>query len=520
MMIKIYLRKFLRPVIIVTWVFVANASLAGSNSLEQAMYFKSQVHDAEQCSMFVREGKVVFNDAITNPAITCPDAFAWKKLLETIKDEFWVNWAYDEFTYPSKPYAICSLTDSDESCCDPYKNNNPGYDINDSPAEHCPYFPGDHLSKTSKKHNLIRAKSPFKQHFSHTQTGHNTLISKVDPGRAIRQEMAEVVFRNKAMWSYNFINNLYNKDGLGDVYKNLKFDIKTNAPYHRAKERVSFPTDSIMFKTDWLHEDEAKALGLTQDKEHPYITMYMKSPTGDNNANNGDQVVFREGLHYLMAITAASKDLPNWHWYAIEHVNNLGRCDYTGCNDSFGYHSQDKVPEGYSKNYVVPKTINDGLVQSSPIFDTGKTYPAEKISPELNEIFKKLMIGQEDSKNKNMPSVSDRAWLSYRLKGVQTEFISDEGVNTILGNSVTEGGFVNTSSCITCHAQAVVDQSGSPAIGSIGFSDQMNLLGYPQSSNGAPSASWYYQPGTTTPLNAKIDFVWGILFANPLVEPE
>ena len=506
----LFYHLFLKTLFIASFISISSCTIAESNSLTQAMYFKSKVNDASNCKMFVKNDKIVFSDAITNPAITCPDAFAWKRLIETIQSEFWANWAYDDFTYPGKPYPLCKNGNT-KNCCNPKSDSNPGYNNKDNPGQSCPYYPGDHVKKKSKKKHLVRGKKPFKQHFSQTQTGHATIVDKVDPGRVIRQEMAEVVFRNRPMWMYNFSNNLYNTNGLSDVFNNRVNDIKNNAPYHNPKGAIEFPWNSIMFKTDWLHEDEAKKLGLTQNKENPYITMYMSSSTGDNDAN-----VFREGLHYLMAITAASKDLPNWHWYAIEHVNNLGRCDYTGCNDSFGYYSSDNVPKGYSKNYVAPKTINDGLAQSSPIFETGKAYPVEKITPALAAIFKQLNIGQKDDGDAKKPSVGDKAWLSYRLKGVQTEFTTNEGIDTVMGNSITEGGFVNSSSCMTCHAQATVNATG-VASQSIGFSNKMNMIGYHQSSNGVPENGWFYYPGSTTPLNVKTDFVWGILFAQPLV---
>lgn len=506
-----YLRSILRVCFTASFLFVSACAFSETDSLTQSMYFKSKVNDAANCKMMAEKGTLVFSKEITNPAITCPDAFAWKKLIEAIQSEFWDNWAYDAYTYPSKPYPLCTGKNT-KNCCDPSSNSNPGYKDAINPGNHCPYYPAAHANKKSQKQPLIRGKSPFKQHFSQTQTAHKTLVDKIDPGRVIRQEMAEVVFRNHPMWKYNFKNNLYNTNGLADVFNDRVKDIKKNAPYHKSNGGIDFPWDSVMFKTDWLHEDEAKKLGLTQNKKNPYITMYMSSSTGDN-----DPGVFREGLHYLMAITAASKDLPNWHWYAIEHVNNLGRCDYTGCNDSFGYYSSDDVPKGYAKNYVAPKTINDGLKQSSPIFETGKPYPVEKITPELAAIFKQLSIGQKDDGNAKKPSVGDRAWLSYRLKGIQTEFVTNEGIDTVMGNSVTEGGFVNSSSCMTCHAQATVNDSG-VASQSIGFSNKMNLIGYPQSSNGAPENGWFYYPGATTPLNVKTDFVWGILFAQPLVE--
>ncbi|MCG8493973.1 MAG: hypothetical protein MI743_20335 [Sneathiellales bacterium] len=269
-----------------------------------------------------------------------------------------------------------------------------------------------------------------------------------------------------------------------------------------------------MFKTDWLHEEEAKKLGMHQNAEHPYITQYMKSSVGDNDASR-----FREGLHYLVAITAASKDLPNWHWYAMEHVDNLGRCDYTGCNDSFGYTSSDKTPEGYAKNFIKPKMQSDGLVSASPIFKTGEKYPSGEITSALSNVFTQLGIGQSDSKNPKEPSVNDKAWLSYRLKGTQTEFVTEDGIKTVVGNSVTEGGFVNSSSCLTCHAQASVNADGGVGAPSFGFASDLNLFSYQRSTNGETQPSWFYQPGTNTPTAVQTDFVWGILFANDLVKP-
>ena len=50
----------------------------------------------------------------------------------------------------------------------------------------------------------------------------------------------------------------------------------------------------------------------------------------------------------------------------------------------------------------------------------------------------------------------------YRLKGAQVDFTDRTGRPTIVGNSITEAGFVSTSSCITCHAWASI---GAPSQG-------------------------------------------------------
>src|SRR5256885_12110082 len=50
-----------------------------------------------------------------------------------------------------------------------------------------------------------------------------------------------------------------------------------------------------------------------------------------------------------------------------------------------------------------------------------------------------------------------------------TEFVTTTGLPTQLGNSITEQGFVPTSSCITCHARAAADSTGADAFPIAGF---------------------------------------------------
>jgi len=483
------------------------------NAIDNSVYFKSQVKDSPQCSLSVKDNRLVFPSSVTNPAMSCPDAFAWKMFLNAIKAEFWKNWAYDAYNWPKSPYALCSANYVSSSCCAPGSKANPGYNNTSNPGVHCPYYPGDHLA--SGKQIITTGKPSFKQHFYQTSIGNSSIINKIDPGRVIRQEMAEVVYRNRQMWAYTFENNLYNTNGLAHKFKTQKDAINSNAPYRPVGVRIEYPIGSVMFKSDWLYEAEAKKLGMHNNSEHPYITQYMKSPVGDNDSHR-----FREGIHYLVAITAASKDLPSWHWYAIEHVDNPGRCDYTGCNDSYGYTTANVIPKGFAKNFTKPLMQSDGLKSASPIFVTGEVYQSGKINPELNTIYKKLGIAITNNKNPKQPSIGNRAWLSYRLKGTQTEFVTVDGVKTVMGNSVTEGGFVNSSSCMTCHSQASVNAAGRPGVNSIGFSSQLNLFGYPRSTNGVPHPDWFYQTGTNTPQAVQTDFVWGILFAQDIVQPK
>lgn len=475
------------------------------DAITPAMYFRSQIKDADECRLTAKDGQMVFDAAITSPAAQCPDAFAWKMFLDTIKAEFWKTWAYDQFTWPAEPLPLCADGQT-EDCCDPTRQTNPGYDDAENPAKHCPYFPGDHGGRMT-----ALAGEQVKAHITPFNGGHASLMASGDPGRVIRQEMAEVVFRNKPMWRYVFDKNFYNTDGLAALFETTTRAAANRAPYRVPGLQVTFPAGSIMFKTDWLHVDDAKELGIRQNDEYPYITMVMESAVGDNDASR-----FKPGLHLLVAITAASKDLPNWHWYAMEHVLNPGRCDYTGCNDSFGYDYVD-APKGVGTNFVPPHTKSDGLVTPAMVFETGQVYDpsAETISDELKALFAALGVGQ-GAASKDGPSVADPAWMSYRLKGTQTEFTTMDGIVTGLGNSVTEGGFVQTSSCLTCHAQATVDAKGGPGIDSIGFSRDLNLVGYAESTRGPTDPDWFYAAGTNEPTAVPFDFTWGILFANPL----
>ena len=100
-------------------------------------------------------------------------------------------------------------------------------------------------------------------------------------------------------------------------------------------------------------------------------------------------------------------------------------------------------------------------------------------------------------------SPSDPQWKNYRLKGTQSAFTTSHGVPTGTGATVTEGGFVNSASCMTCHSQASVDEEGNPGVGgSVGSTWRPNLFGFSQVEMGAPELSWFFYPGTSSPYSA------------------
>ena len=61
--------------------------------------------------------------------------------------------------------------------------------------------------------------------------------------------------------------------------------------------------------------------------------------TGSNNNQNNQQVQYA-----LVSFHLISKMVPNWSWATFEHMNNPGRCDVLGCNDTFGANPSTVAP--------------------------------------------------------------------------------------------------------------------------------------------------------------------------------
>ena len=161
-------------------------------------------------------------------------------------------------------------------------------------------------------------------------------------------------------------------------------------------------------------------------------------------------------LFGLIALHISSKALPNWFWTTFEHVDNPNRGKALGIHDSFGVEP--------------PNSLNG------------------KVSVSLSDLFKKSGLGTE--------------WRYYRLDGTQTSFTDSTGRPTLLGNSEIEGPFVMTSSCITCHAKAAADGSGSFL--------QMFHGTPPEGDIGTPNPDWFFN-SQGKPKNIQLDFVWGFL---------
>lgn len=488
-----------------------------ANSLQKFMFYRSFVQDDPSCSVSIIKGMPVFQGATASSAVSsCPDAFAWGQFIKAISNEWW-NWGIDQTVWPTHPLPLCSSTVT-KNCCNPDAKINPA---GPQPTQ-CPVFRADYNPPSPLP--AIPNGTPSKQVINHRGL---VAEDKIDPGRLLRDLELELVFRNKSMVDYIYRHDLYSKEGLGARNRAQNAALQTGDIATAHKMEVRLPVDAVMVKADFVHQKIMLAQGLIKthnskgkplnppnNPDFPYLTVRI---TGDETKGSVP------GLYYMVAMTNASRDLPTWHWYAMEHVANLGRCDYIGCNDSFGYAVNGTAQAGanFGSSYTPPdiELNDDKTTGNDPLFVTGKGYlpsqTGEKITPSLQALFKKAGIGTaRRDPNPDVISAKDPAWLSYRLKGTQTTFTTAGGVPTGTGATVTEGGFVNSASCATCHSQASVDANGAAGMQGVGATWRPNLLGYNQVTMGSPDADWFYSNGSPSVTATQIDFIWGILNAN------
>jgi hypothetical protein len=505
-----------------------------SNSTDGPMFFHSYVFDHPACAMTLSEGAPAFADGISNPAATCPDAFGWAQFMQAVRAEFWTQWANDETVWVAEPKPLCDAQSTTDCCrVDEAPGARPtvAYIGEDGrpvkprpvggPGKHCPYIPGEWARDQETTFQGGKALS------SHT----NAFLRSISPARIARQQEVEIIYRNDAFVRYTAKHDLYSQRGLKALYARGAGQARHSAPYRPLGQGVAYPPEAVMFKVDWVKQATMVELGYVSDHDgdpstppndptNPYITMQIKVSTDGGKH-------YEEGMYYLAAITGASKALPNWHWYAFEHVNNLGRCDFVGCNDSFGYTTTVTytTPDGkgtasYQSNFIRPHTQPDDLpiddAQKSVIYDLGKPYASGTATPALDAIYSAMGFAADPATpvNPAMPSTTDPAWRSYRLKGTQTAYYTNDGYPTVLGASITEGGFVNTASCMSCHVQSSVGPEGSlpPATG-VGATGRLSLDGIGTVVRGAPYIGDYYVRGSTQTHAIQVDFVWGILNA-------
>ncbi|MDB2407982.1 hypothetical protein N9W17_05640 [Jannaschia sp.] len=487
-----------------------------TSTLQRMMFYRSFVQDDPACRLVVEDGVPTFTGemAALAPAF-CPDAYAWADLATIVSKSFW-NWGTDQTVWPDEPLPLCT-TEGAVPCCDPDAAIDPA-----APSLQCPVYRADYDPVPP-----LPAKPAALPNGSVINHRGLSRLESLDPGRLLRDIELEIVFRDKAMVDYLYRHDLYTREGLGarNRAQNAALDRGDIGAAHGFEVRL--PVGATMVKGDFLHQDIMQARGLirTVDNaglpldppnhpEHPYLTVRI-----DGTGAEGEV----PGLYYLVAMTNASRVLPVWHWYVVEHVANQGRCDYIGCNDSFGF----SVPGGgqagadYGPGYIPPHiTANDVRQENNEtLFDIGLTYPPEETgeirTPALTALFAGMGIGTaEVDGDPDRITADDPAWLSYRMKGTQTAFTTAGGVPTGMGATVTEGGFVNSASCVTCHAEASVDAGGAAGMQGVGATWRPNLMGYNQVRMGAPDPGAFYTNDGPKVTATQIDFIWGILGAS------
>ena len=256
--------------------------------------------------------------------------------------------------------------------------------------------------------------------------------------------------RNKVAFDFIVQNNLYKVSGLKAAFGMT----------------LSFPVDAIEIKANWIPVSAVPSFMLNRVSLADVPKVFHV-----NTGSDGKQ-------YALIAMHVISKLVPNWTWATFEHQLNPARCDIIGCRDTFGA----QIP-----------VVN-------PNAQPGKGYADCQKTPALAALI--------------AAATWDPAFANYCLKGSQTDFIDNTGLDVRLGNSITEDGFVNRSSCMTCHGRAAWDASG-VATSQAGFD-----------ANGAPlgpiDPSWYWTFSAKPPIyegmpglkrtGTSADFVWSIPF--------
>ena len=246
------------------------------------------------------------------------------------------------------------------------------------------------------------------------------------------------------------------------------------AAFFKSGQKVVFPVNAIEVKGNYIP--------ISEEDKPRYHWNYI----------NGQ-------LYGLVASHVITKDLPNWTWATFEQWENAGRCDFIGCRDCFG--QRPVFTQSHTKKVA-------------------QTYPAERQTRRLLELYKKAGYEGEYFE----------AYKQYRLKGVMIDFADSMGNPNFLGNSVTEDGFVQTASCMACHARAAVTAEGKSAFPIFGESQGWPLSGTTPSQFGIsfftpfgyPDPNWYnsFNGQSTERLFLQTDFVWAIPFkAQPAKNP-
>jgi hypothetical protein len=262
--------------------------------------------------------------------------------------------------------------------------------------------------------------------------------------------VGEETRRNKVTFDFIVQNNLHKVSGLRAGFG----------------KTFSFPVDSIEVKANWIPVADVPAFTLNRVTAADVPRVFHV-----NTGSDGKQ-------YALIAMHVISKLVPNWTWATFEHQLNPARCDILGCKDAFG---------------AAQATV-------APNRQSGRGYSPCAKTAALTTMMNAARW--------------DAAFVNYCLKGSQSDQVDNTGLDIRVGNSITEEGFVDRASCMTCHGRAGWDRNGH-ATSNAGFDGSLAPLG-------PLNPAWYWSFSSSPPIfegkpgltrtGTSADFVWSIPF--------
>ena len=246
--------------------------------------------------------------------------------------------------------------------------------------------------------------------------------------------VGEEVRRDRATYDYLVGNGLWSSAGISQYYA-------TGQP-------VTAPWNALEVKADWI---PVTTLATWLGKPASFVTANFY--TSSANVGKGPATAY---AMTSMHISVKTPGFPDWIWADFENAYTPGRCDLTGCSDSFGA--------------TTPTTPANAKPWGQ--------YGACPKSANVTAMMQQANVGA--------------VFANYCLSGSQSTF-GTAANPTLLGSSVVETLNANVplaqSSCISCHAGAAFNASGPANVGS------------PIGPN-APAKGY-----------TAYDFMWGLLFA-------
>ncbi|MBN8899987.1 MAG: hypothetical protein J0H57_03055, partial [Rhodospirillales bacterium] len=192
---------------------VSQTQAADPDPMDYAAVPFAEVRDSPECHLRVVNGRAEFGAAVTNPAQTCPDSFAWWMFAQVVSQHFWEDWSTDRQTWPSDPWPRCKPNEAPGRCCAAVEISNTS-----APA-HCPVFPGP---TEGVPDNQVRApvtahQIPLSQATGRSDGSWND-VPDILKAPVIGALQDELIYRNQPMTDYVFDNELYFQEGLARVF--------------------------------------------------------------------------------------------------------------------------------------------------------------------------------------------------------------------------------------------------------------------------------------------------------------